>query len=42
MALHEMGVLEEYGVEMIGARPEAIAKAEDRELFKRRDAKNRP
>jgi len=30
----EMGVLEKYGVEMIGAKPEAIRKAEDRELFK--------
>ncbi len=28
------GVLERYGVEMLGARPEAIAKAEDRALFK--------
>ncbi len=34
MALHQEGILEKYGVEMIGARPEAIAKAEDRELFK--------
>jgi len=30
----EMGVLEEYGVEMIGANYEAIRKAEDRELFR--------
>ncbi len=30
----EMGALEEYGVEMIGARYEAIRKAEDRELFR--------
>jgi carbamoyl-phosphate synthase large subunit len=30
----EMGVLEKYGVEMIGANQEAIRKAEDRELFK--------
>ncbi len=30
----EMGVLEEFGVEMIGANQEAIRKAEDRELFK--------
>ncbi|HXC37371.1 MAG TPA: carbamoyl-phosphate synthase large subunit, partial [Burkholderiales bacterium] len=29
------GVLEKYGVEMIGARKEAIDKAEDREKFKR-------
>ena len=34
MELHERGVLERYGVEMIGARPEAIRKAEDRGLFK--------
>ncbi len=33
--LHERGVLERYGVEMIGAKPEAIKKAEDRELFKK-------
>ncbi len=30
----EMGVLEKFGVEMIGANQEAIRKAEDRELFK--------
>ena len=30
----EMGVLERWGVEMIGANQEAIRKAEDRELFK--------
>src|SRR5262245_9588087 len=34
MALHEHGVLQQYRVEMIGAKPEAIAKAEDREKFK--------
>ncbi|MBI1917661.1 MAG: carbamoyl phosphate synthase large subunit, partial [Planctomycetes bacterium] len=34
MALHEQGVLDRFGVEMIGAKPAAIAKAEDRELFK--------
>jgi carbamoyl-phosphate synthase large subunit len=34
MALHKHGVLEKFRVEMIGASPEAIAKAEDRELFK--------
>ncbi len=33
--LYERGVLDRYGVEMIGARPEAIKKAEDRELFKK-------
>ena len=32
--LAEEGVLERYGVEMIGARPHAIKKAEERELFK--------
>jgi carbamoyl-phosphate synthase large subunit len=30
----EMGILEKFGVEMIGANQEAIRKAEDRELFK--------
>jgi carbamoyl-phosphate synthase large subunit len=34
MKLHEHGVLDQYKVEMIGARPAAIAKAEDREQFK--------
>jgi len=34
MELHEAGILEKYGVEMLGAKPEAIAKGEDRELFK--------
>lgn len=34
VALAESGVLERYGVEMIGAKLEAIKKAEDRELFK--------
>src|SRR5439155_14157563 len=33
MALHKNGVLEKYGVEMNGARPEANEKAEDREKF---------
>jgi carbamoyl-phosphate synthase large subunit len=31
--LNRMGVLEKYGVELIGAKSEAIDKAEDRELF---------
>jgi len=31
----EMGVLEKYGVEMIGANYEAIRKAEDRDLFRK-------
>ncbi len=34
MELAHHGVLEKYGVEMIGANPEVIAKAEDRDLFK--------
>ncbi|MCR6654828.1 MAG: carbamoyl-phosphate synthase large subunit [Opitutus sp.] len=34
MELHRQGVLEKYGVEMIGAKPEAIIKGEDREIFK--------
>jgi len=34
MALSERGVLETAGVEVIGANPEAIATAEDRERFK--------
>lgn len=32
--LFAAGVLEEHGVEMIGAKPDAIKKGEDRELFK--------
>ncbi len=35
MSLHQNGVLEEYGVELIGARADAIRTAEDREEFKR-------
>ncbi|MGD1030031.1 MAG: carbamoyl-phosphate synthase large subunit [Opitutaceae bacterium] len=34
MELHRQGILTKYGVEMIGAKPMAIAKGEDRELFK--------
>ncbi|MDH4120305.1 MAG: carbamoyl-phosphate synthase large subunit [Deltaproteobacteria bacterium] len=34
LALHREGVLEKYGVELIGANVEAIHKAEDRELFR--------
>ncbi|HKJ90731.1 MAG TPA: carbamoyl-phosphate synthase large subunit, partial [Oceanipulchritudo sp.] len=34
VSLYEEGILEKYGVEMIGARYEAIRKGEDRELFK--------
>jgi carbamoyl-phosphate synthase large subunit len=33
--LSEKGILKKYGVELIGAKLEAIKKAEDRELFKR-------
>jgi carbamoyl-phosphate synthase large subunit len=34
MELHRLGILAKYEVEMIGAKPAAIAKGEDRELFK--------
>ena len=34
MALARSGALERYGVELIGAKEEAIAKAEDRQLFR--------
>ena len=34
MKLHESGVLAKYGVEVIGARPEVIDKAEDRQKFR--------
>jgi carbamoyl-phosphate synthase large subunit len=34
MKLHDSGVLEKYGVEMIGAKAEAIQKGEDRQIFK--------
>ncbi|WP_394833202.1 carbamoyl-phosphate synthase large subunit [Pendulispora rubella] len=34
LELHEHGVLRELGVEMLGAKPDSIAKAEDRSLFK--------
>ncbi|MCD6463421.1 MAG: carbamoyl-phosphate synthase large subunit, partial [Thermotogae bacterium] len=33
--LAELGILDEYGVELIGARLEVIKQAEDRELFKK-------
>ena len=39
MALHDNGTLERLGVELIGASPQAIAKAEDRQQF--REAMNR-
>jgi len=35
LELHHRGVLRDLGVEMIGARPEVIEKAERRELFRR-------
>jgi len=35
LELHAAGILEKYGVEMIGAKPDAIKKGEDRELFKK-------
>src|SRR5262245_23115717 len=34
MALHKNGALERHGIEMIGAKPEAIHKGEDRLAFK--------
>ncbi len=34
LALHKQGILNKYGVELIGAKAEAIDKAEDRQLFR--------
>ena len=34
LALEEMGVLDKFGVEMIGAKRDAIEMAEDRALFR--------
>src|SRR5919197_5119052 len=34
LSLNRMGVIEKFGVKMIGANAEAIDKAEDRELFR--------
>src|SRR5258706_8221869 len=34
LKLHEEGVLKRLGIEMLGAKPDSIAKAEDRSLFK--------
>ena len=34
MKLHHNGVLQKYGIEMIGANSEAIQKGEDRQIFK--------
>ncbi|MCQ0987303.1 carbamoyl-phosphate synthase large subunit [Jiella marina] len=39
LSLRRMGVLERYGVEMIGANADAIDKAEDRSLFREAMAK---
>ena len=41
LSLRKMGMLEKFDVEMIGATAEAIDKAEDRELFPRRDEQDR-
>jgi carbamoyl-phosphate synthase large subunit len=35
ISLHEMGILQTFGVELIGASFEAIQKAEDRDLFRK-------
>jgi carbamoyl-phosphate synthase large subunit len=35
LALHRQGVLDEFNVELIGAKPDAIKKAEDRALFRK-------
>jgi carbamoyl-phosphate synthase large subunit len=35
VSLHEMGILQKYGVELIGASFEAIQKAEDRDQFRK-------
>jgi carbamoyl-phosphate synthase large subunit len=34
MDLHDAGILKKYGIEMIGAKPEAIIKGEARDIFK--------
>lgn len=34
MALHKQGILDKYGVELIGAKVDAIEKGEDRQIFK--------
>ena len=34
MDLNREGILEKYGVELIGAKPDVIDKAEDRQRFK--------
>ena len=35
LELHEAGILQKYNLEIIGAKPDSIKKAEDRELFKK-------
>jgi carbamoyl-phosphate synthase large subunit len=35
LTLNKRGILDKWDVEMIGARAEAIDKAEDRDLFRR-------
>ena len=42
MKLHELGILERYGVQLIGASPAAIDLAEDRQLFKQAMLAGRP
>ncbi|MEO1199088.1 MAG: carbamoyl-phosphate synthase large subunit [Pseudomonadota bacterium] len=39
LSLRKMGILDQFGIEMIGAKAEAIDKAEDRELFREAMAK---
>ncbi len=34
LALHDNGILAKHGIELLGARPDVIRRAEDRELFK--------
>ena len=41
VALHEAGVLDKYGVELIGANIDAIRRGEDRQLFKEIVARRR-
>ena len=40
LALHQQGILKKYSIEMIGANPAAIEKAENRELFNKAMKKN--
>ena len=42
LSLRRMGVLEKFGVQMIGATAEAIDKAEDRKLFREAMTAHRP